>query len=153
MKSPLFLPWFITSFVIVMLILSITFAHFYTFQNLLAEETRLFWRTIFYVLSIVMLPLTNLLRHIFLRLNQTMPLLANANLEHVIKIRYMLTITISMSMMLIIGCFGATIFYFGDGFRSLHILTGIAALGVFLYRPKLEEYQQILDSFTENEDD
>ncbi len=153
MKSPLFLPWFITSFVIVMLILSITFAHFYTFQNLLTEEPRIFWRTIFYILSIIMLPLTNLLRHIFLRLNQTMPLLANANLERVIKIRYMLTITMSMSMMLIIGCLGATMFYFGDGFRSLHILTGIAALGVFLYRPKLNEYQQILDSLTENEND
>lgn len=153
MKSRLFLPWFITSFVFVMLILSVTFAYFYNFQNPLTEEPRIFWRTIFYILSIIMLPLTNLLRHIFLRLNQTIPLLANANLEHVIKIRYMLTITISMSMMLIIGCFGATIFYFGDGFRSLHILTGIAALGVFLHRPKLNEYQQILDSLTENEND
>lgn len=153
MKSPLFLPWFITSFVIATLSLSVAFAHFENLQNPLAEDARIFWRTIFYILAILMLPLTNLLRHIFLRLNQTMPLLANANLERVIKIRYLLTVSVSMLMMLVIGSFGAIIFYFGDGLRTLHILTGIAGLGVFLYRPKFDEYQQILDSFTENEND
>jgi MFS family permease len=153
LKSPIFLPWFITSFVIAMLIFSIAFAHFHTWQNPLAEDVRLFWRTVFYILAILMLPLTNLLRHIFLRLNQTMPLLENTNLERVVKIRYTLTVTISMLMMLVIGSFGATIFYLGDGFRTLHILTGIAGLGVFLYRPKLDEHQQILDSLTESEND
>lgn len=136
-----------------MLSLNVVFAHFYTWQNPLTEDARLFWRTVFYVLAILILPLTNLFRHIFLRLNQTMPLLANANLEGVVKIRYTLTVTISMLMMLVIGSFGATIFYLGDGFRTLHILTGIAGLGVFLYRPKPDEYQQILNSLTENKND
>lgn len=153
MKSPLFLPWFITSFVIGMLSLSIAFAHFENWQNPLAEDTRIFWRTAFYLLAILMLPLTNLLRHIFLHLSQTMPLLVNAHLESVAKTRYTLTVSVSMLMMLIIGSFGTVIFYMGDGFRTLHILTGIAALGVFLYRPKRDEYQQILDSFTENENE
>ncbi|MDD5228487.1 MAG: hypothetical protein PHD53_06765 [Methylococcales bacterium] len=153
MKSPIFLPWFITSFVVAMLSLSIAFAHFYHWQNLLAEDARLFWRTLFYILSILILPLTNLLRHVFIRLNQTMPLLKNANLERVVKMRYTLTVGVSMLMMLVIGCFGATIFYVGDGFRTLYILTWIAGLGVFLYRPKFNEYQQILDSFREIEND
>ncbi len=153
MKSPIFLPWFITSFVIAMLIFSVAFAHSESWQNPLAEDTRLFGRTVFYILAILMLPLTNLLRHIFLRLNETMPLLKNASLKRVVKIRYTLTVTVSMLMMLVIGSFGATIFYLGDGFRTLHILTGIAGLGVFLYRPKLDEYQQILDSLTKNEND
>lgn len=136
-----------------MLIFSIAFAHFESWQNPLAEDARLFWRTVFYILAILMLPLTNLLRHIFLRLNQTMPLLENANLKRVVKIRYTLTLTVSMLMMLVIGSFGAMIFYLGDGFRTLHILTGIAGLGVFLYRPKLDEYEQIFDSLTENKND
>ena len=153
MKSPIFLPWFITSFVIAMLIFSVAFAHFESWQNPLAEDTRLFGRSVFYILAILMLPLTNLLRHIFLRLNETMPLLKNASLKRVVKIRYTLTVTVSMLMMLVIGSFGATIFYLGDGFRTLHILTGIAGLGAFLYRPKLDEYQQILDSLTKNEND
>jgi MFS family permease len=153
LKFPLFLPWFITSFVIAMLCLSVAFAHFENWQNPLDKDAQIFWRTVFYILAILILPLTNLLRHIFLRLNQTMPLLLNANLEHVIKTRYTLTVSVSMLMMLIIGSLGAVIFYVGDGFRALHILTGIAALGVFLYRPKRDEYQQILDSFTENENE
>jgi O-antigen/teichoic acid export membrane protein len=136
-----------------MLSLSITFAHFYNWQNPLAEDERLFWRTIFYILSILLLPLTNLLRHIFQRLNQTMPLLANANVERVIKTRYTLTVSVSMLSMLLIGGFGATIFYLGDGFRALHILTGVAGLGVFLYRPKFDEYQQIQLSLMENKND
>jgi MFS family permease len=153
LKSPLFLPWFIISFVIAMLSLSVAFAHFENWQNPLAEDARILWRTIFYILAILLLPLTSLLRHIFLRLNQTMPLLANTHLERVVKTRYTLTVSISMLLMLVIGSFGAMIFYFGDGFRALHILTGIAGLGVFLYRPKLDEYQQILDSLTESEND
>lgn len=153
LKYPLFLPWFITGFVAVILSLSVIFAHFYYWQNPLTEDVQLFWRTGFYIFAISLLPLTNLLRHIFLRLNQTMPLLKNTNLACVIKTRYTLTISVSMLLMLLIGSFGATIFYLGDSFRTLHILTGIAGLGVFLYRPKLDEYQQILESLTENEHD
>lgn len=153
MKSPIFLPWFITSVVILLLCFSIFAAHFYHFQNPLSEHERIIWRTVFYILAIVFLPLTNLLRHIFLRLNQTMPLLENADLEKTLKIRYTLTVCVSMLLILLIGGFGATVFYFGDGFNSLHILTIVAGLGVFLYRPKRSEYQQIQDALTENDND
>lgn len=153
MKSSLFLPWFITSTVIALLSLSIFFAHFYHFQNPLSEHERIIWRTVFYILVILLLPLTNLLRHIFLRLNQTMPLLENANLKKTIKTRYTLTVSVSMLLILVIGSLGSVIFYFGDGFNSLHIFNIVAGLGIFLYRPKLHEYQQIQDALTENEND
>jgi len=153
LKSPIFLPWLMTGIVVLLLLFSMTYAHFYSVQNPLSEHERIVWRTIFYILTLLMLPLTNLLRHIFLRLNQTMPLLKNANLEKTLKTRYTLTVSVSMLLVLTIGSFGATIFYFGDGFNTLHILTGVAGLGVFLYRPKLDEYQQIHNALMENEND
>lgn len=153
MKSPIFLPWFITSVIIALLGFSIFAAHFYHFQNSLSEHERIVWRTVFYILAILLLPLTNLLRHIFLRLNQTMPLLENANLEKTIKTRYTLTVSVSMLLILVIGSLGSVIFYFGDGFNSLHIFNLVAGLGIFLYRPKLREYQQIQDALTEHDDD
>ncbi len=157
-SNPLRLPWLISSFVVMLFSISVALAHFYgaEWQQPLAEEARIFWRTIFYVLALLTLPITNLLRHIFLHLNQTMPPLEMTNLERVVQTRYALTVSVSMLAMLFIGCLGATIFYLGDGFNTLHILTSVAALGVFLYRPKLNEYQQIQDALTlliENEND
>lgn len=150
MKSPIFLPWLITGTVVALISIGVAFAHYSgtQWQQPIIEESRIFWRTLFYILAIVILPLTNLLRHVFLRLNQTMPLLLAANLKHVVQARYALTIGVSMLAMLTIGCLGIWMFYLGDGFNTLHILTGVAGLGVFLYRPKLHEYQQISDSLT-----
>ncbi len=85
-----------------------------------------------------------------------MPLLIGANLEKSVQIRYALTVAVSQSMMILIGSFGDMIFYFGDVLNSFHILTGLAALGAFLYRPKKLEYQQIIEALTEiqeNEND
>jgi len=153
LKSPIFLPCFITCFVIFLLASSIFAAHFYHFQNPLTEHERIVWRTVFYILTILLLPLTNLLRHIFLRLNQTMPLLENANLEKTLKTRYTLTVSVSMSLILLIGSFGSVMFYLGDGFNTLHIFNIVAGLGIFLYRPKISEYMQIQEALTEHEND
>lgn len=153
MKSPILLPYLITSLVIFLLSSSIVIAHLYPFQNSLTEHERIVWRTIFYILAILLLPLTNLLRHISLRLNQTMPLLENANLEKTLKTRYTLTVSISMFFILLIGSLGSVMFYLGDGFNTLHIFNIVAGLGIFLYCPKLSEYTQIQDALTENEHD
>lgn len=150
LKSPVFLPWLITSIIIVLLSVSVTLAHLYgtQWQQPLAEDARIFWRTVCYILIILVLPVTNLLRHIFLRLNQTMPLLSHSNLERVIQTRYTLTVSVSMLSMLFIGSLGVLMFYLGDGFNTLHILMSVAGLGIFLYRPKLHEYHQISDALT-----
>lgn len=149
--NPLLFSWLITAFVLTLLSASFIFVNFYgaSFQQPLIESDRLFWRTIFYALAILILPLTNLLRYIFLRLNQTMPLLEQKNFEKIAQRRYTLTVAVSQSMMLLIGSFGEIIFYFGDTINSFHILTGLAMLGGFLYRPKNSEYQQIIDVFTD----
>jgi hypothetical protein len=35
--------------------------------------------------------------------------------------------------------------------NTLYILTSVAGLGVFLYRPKITEYQNIIDALTQLE--
>jgi hypothetical protein len=100
----------------------------------------------FYILAILILPLTNLLRHIFLRLNQTMPLLDKNNVEKIAQKRYALTVLVSQSVMILIGFLGLFIFYLGDVINTFRILIGVAIMGAFLYRPKNAEYQQILNN-------
>jgi hypothetical protein len=82
-----------------------------------------------------------------------MPLLDNADLEKTIKTRYILTVSVSMLLILIISSFGSVMFYLGDGFNTLHIFNMVAGLGIFLYRPKLNEYQQIQNALMEDEND
>jgi MFS family permease len=146
--NPLISHWFITGFVLFLLSSSFVFVHFYgvQWQHPVEESERIFWRTMFYILAILILPLTNLLRHIFLRLNQTMPLLDKNNLEKIAQKRYALTVLVSQSVMILIGFLGLFIFYLGDVINTFRILIGVAIMGAFLYRPKNAEYQQILNN-------
>jgi hypothetical protein len=106
-------------------------------------------RTIFYVITILTFPLTNLIRHIQLRLNQTMPIsYSRQEAASVAKIRYLVTIIVSMSLIEVIGTFGLIMFVLGDGFNNLYIFTGLSALGLFLYRPKTDEYSEIIDAIS-----
>jgi hypothetical protein len=82
--------------------------------------------------------MTNLLRHIQLRLNQTMPGAKSA------KSRYLLTVIVSMSLVESIGVFGLVMFLLGDSFNTLYIFIGMSALGMYLYRPKWVEYESIV---------
>jgi len=107
-------------------------------QQALPENQRVIIRTVLYVIAIVTFPMTNLIRHIQLRLNQTMPGNKPA------KSRYLLTIIVSMSLVESVGVFGLVMFMLGDDFNTLYIFTGLSALGLFLYRPKLDEYEQIV---------
>lgn len=150
--------WFITGFVLFLLSSEFTFVHIYgvEWQQPLEESERIFWRTAFYIVVILLLPLTNLVRHIFLRLNQTMPLIEKNNIEKIAQKRYLLTVLVSQCVMIFIGFLGIMILYFGDSFNTFHILTGLAMMGALLYRPKNEEYRQIVGALTdtlENEDE
>jgi hypothetical protein len=108
--------------------------------NPLPETQRIWTRTLCYGIAILMFPLTNLIRHIQLRLNQTMPGTKPA------KNRYLLTVMVSMLLIQGIGMLGVVMFMLGDGFNTLYILIGMAALAVFLYRPKLNEYISIVEA-------
>jgi hypothetical protein len=108
--------------------------------NPLPETQRIWIRTLCYGIAILMFPLTNLIRHIQLRLNQTMPGPKPA------KNRYLLTVMVSMFLVQSIGVLGVVMFMLGDGFNTLYILVGMAALAAFLYRPKWDEYISVVEA-------
>ena len=149
LKADLFLPWLIQGVMlaslVVYVIVCITLGD--QIQQPLPETQRVLIRTILYVVAIVTFPMTNLLRYIQLRLNQTMPF-SNLDPEGEAKKRYLVTVIVSMSLIESVGILGFIMFILGDNFNTLYIFTGLSALGLFLYRPKLEEYARILEVLT-----
>ncbi len=138
------LPWLITGATISSLLLYVLLAHGMIGELqghvALAEDQRIVIRTVFYLLAIVGLPITNLIRHVQVRLNQTMPGPATASR------RYRVTVLVSMAQLEMIGLFGLVMFILGDDFNSLYIFNGVAALGIYLYRPKALEYSAIVSA-------
>ena len=150
-QHPLLFPWVITGIVFTLLCTSLIYIqntiHWQTLLH--SREELILWRTECYIGAILLLPITNLLRYIFLRLNQTMPpLKPTIDLSKLAKTRYTLTVFVSQSMMAFIGGLGVMMFILGDSVNTLYILTGVAILGVFLYRPKIDEYNAIVHTLT-----
>ena len=152
LKYDLILPWLIQGFMLAtlatFLIVCIAFGD--QIQEPLPETQRVLIRTILYVVAIVTFPMTNLIRHIQLRLNQTMPY-SNATPGMVAKKRYLVTIIVSLSLIESVGIFGFVMFILGDNFNTLYIFSGLSALGMFLYRPKVDEYARIVETLTAQE--
>ncbi|MDP3589114.1 MAG: hypothetical protein Q8R54_01060 [Methylobacter sp.] len=151
LESDLILPWVIVGMMLVMLAAYVILCHVLgeQLQQPLPEGQRVLVRTVFYAVAIVTFPLTNLIRHIQLRLNQTMPC---SDVTHgaavTAKNRYLATVIVSMALVEVVGVFGLVMFVFGDGFNTLYIFTGLSALGLFLYRPKVDEYSEIIDAIS-----
>jgi len=149
LKSDLIMPWLIQGVMLAMLaayiIVCITFGD--QIQQPLPEAERVLTRTILYVVAIVTFPMTNLIRHIQLRLNQTMPYSHSApGIEA--KKRYLVTVIVSMSLIESVGIFGFVMFILGDNFNTLYIFSGLSVLGIFLYRPKVDEYTRIIEALS-----
>jgi len=108
----------------------------------LDESQRILIRSILYAVTIILFPLIKLLRHILLRLNQTMP--GNKPARQ----RYFLTVAITLSLIETVGAFGLLMFILGDGFNTLYIFSALAALGIFLNKPKLNEYLAIREALS-----
>lgn len=106
----------------------------------LEESQRILIRTIFYVIAIALFPLTNLLRFILLRLNQTMPG------ERTAGQRYLVTIIVTQGMIEVVSLFGLIMFLLGDDFNTLYIFTLLGVVGIYLHKPKPEELQSIIDA-------
>ena len=106
----------------------------------LQEPQRILIRTVFYVIAIVLFPLTNLLRYILLRLNQTMPGVRTA------EQRYLITILVTQGAIEIVSLFGLIMFMLGDDFNTLYIFTLLGVVGIYLHKPKREELQSIIDA-------
>jgi hypothetical protein len=142
LKADLILPWIIVIMMLVTLAAAIIACHIAggQLQQHLPHDQRELIRTILYAVAIVTFPLTNLIRHIQLRLNQTMPG------DKPAKNRYLLTVTVSAALIESVGIFGFVMFILGDDFNTLYIFTGLSALGLFLYRPKPDEYYDIVEA-------
>jgi hypothetical protein len=109
-------------------------------------ERLITYRTWFYALAIIIFPLTNLIRYIQIRLSQTMPGNKPA------KRRYLTAVIVSMALVENIGGLGIILFLLGDGYNTLYIFTGLAALGFVLYRPKSSEYLSIVEALERRDD-
>ncbi|MBK8816631.1 MAG: hypothetical protein IPN42_14525 [Methylococcaceae bacterium] len=146
-KNDLLPHWFIAGLMLVSLLVywGICYRFGHELQEPLPEDRRVLIRTVFYAIAIATFPLTNLIRHIQLRLNQTMPGNKPA------KARYLLTVMVSMLLVESVGVLGFVMFMLGDDFNSLYIFLGLSALGVYLYRPKVHEYGRILEAILEQE--
>ncbi len=149
LKSDLILPWVIAGIMMVTVVTLVSVCIIFggQIQQPLPEAQRVLIRTILYVLAIVTFPMTNLIRHIQLRLNQTMPYSHEAPIG-VAKKRYLVTVIVSLSLIESVGIFGFVMFILGDNFNSLYIFSGLSALGLFLYRPKVNEYVSIVEALT-----
>ena len=149
LKSDLTMPWVIVGIIMSTLVafVSVCIILGDQIQQPLPEAQRVLIRTILYVVAIVTFPMTNLLRHIQLRLNQTMPYSQEVPIN-VAKKRYLVTVIVSLSLIESVGIFGFVMFILGDNFNSLFIFTGLSVLGLFLYRPKVNEYASIIEALT-----
>ncbi len=110
-------------------------------QTPMLAESREILRSIFYLIAIITFPLTNLTRHIQLRLNQTV------TRDTPLNERYLVTVMVSQIMIASIGLLGFIIFILGDDFNSLYIFSFLAFLGFFLHRPKEDEYQNLKNNY------
>jgi Na+/phosphate symporter len=143
LKPDLTLHWVYTGMMVCMLIAFNIICYLFINTDIqinLAEEQRIVIRTVFYVITIILFPLVNLLRHIMLRLNQTMPG------DNPAKYRYLVTIIITMAVIEFIGIMGLVMYILGDGVNSLYIFSVLGALGIFLHRPRIKEYRQIVEA-------
>ena len=108
----------------------------------LEESQRILFRSILYGITIILFPLVKLLRHILLRLNQTMPG------DKPARQRYFFTVSITLVLIETVGSFGFLMFILGDGFNTLYIFSILAGLGIFLHMPKLPEYLAICQALS-----
>lgn len=141
-KANFTLAWLIIGLFVIMQLIYIVLCHNMAteLQQAMPQEQRIVIRSVFYVIAIITFPLTRLIRHISIRLNQTMP--GNKSAHQ----RYLLSVIISQAMMESIGTLGFVMFILGDDFNTLYLFTGLALLGFFLYRPQQHEYESIVNA-------
>jgi Na+/phosphate symporter len=142
LKSELTMHWAMAGIMLSILIIYNIICHIMgaEMQINLAEEDRIFIRTIFYVVAIALFPFSTLLRHILLRLNHTMPG------DNPAKNRYLMTTIVTLISIEIVGIFGFVMFFLGDGYNTLYIFTALGTLGIFLHRPREQEYRKIIEA-------
>lgn len=144
LQSDLLMAGVIRALALMSLIAVVVICHTYgnKIQLGMDEQQRILIRTLLYIVAITTFPIMKFMRHVLLRLNQT------AKGNKTAKSRYLVTIFVSMTVAVSIGIYGFAMFVLGDSFNTLYIFTLLSALAMYLYRPKIEEYQAIIESIT-----
>ncbi len=147
-KRNLNLHWVVVIIMIMTVAVSVFVCHYSgeQIQIGLEESQRILVRTIFYVIAIVLFPLTSLIRYILLRLNHTMPG------DNPARNRYLVTIVVTQTMIETVAILGLVMFVLGDNYNTLYIFSGMAVLGIFLHRPKMDEYLEIVNKLMTTSD-
>lgn len=142
LQSELLLAGVIRAVALIILVSLVVICQVYsdTIQIGMDEQQRIVIRTVLYVVAIITFPLMKFMRHVLLHLN----LKAEGGSSP--KSRYLLTIIISMAIAESIGVYGFVMYVLGDSYNTLYIFISLSALAMFLYRPKVEEYQQLVES-------
>ena len=140
--------WLVCAVMLILLLIYNVVCHVWAddIRISLDESQRVLIRSVFYVIAIVLFPLTNLMRHILLRLNQTMP--GEKSAER----RYLLTVIVTQTMIETVSLFGLVMFILGDDFNTLYIFTLLGVLGIYLHKPKQAELQSIVWALSEKND-
>ena len=141
--SPKLWPhWLICLAMLLLIVVYNLVCHLYpeAIRSQIDEAQRVTIRSVLYGLAILCFPLTNLLRHIFLRLNQTMP--GDTSPAR----RYFVTILIAQTMLASATLFGPLMFVLGDDYNTLYIYSVLGTLGIVLHRPKAAEYWSIVEA-------
>lgn len=148
MNNKLITHWFVCAAMILLLLSVNMICHVWgaEIRVKVDESQRLLLRTLLYVIAIALFPLTNLVRHILLRLNQTMP--GSKTAEQ----RYLTTVLVTQAMIEPVSVFGVLMFILGDDFNTLYIFSLMGLLGIFLHQPKLDELQDIAHALSSQKD-
>jgi len=144
LQADLLMAGIIRAVALMSLIALVVICHLYgdKIQIGMDEQSRIFIRTVLYVVAITTFPVMKFIRHVLVRLNQT------AKGNRTPKSRYAVTIIISMAIAESIGIYGFAMYVLGDGYNTLYIFTILSALAMYLYKPKVEEYQAIVKSIS-----
>jgi len=138
-QADLLVPGVIRGLSLLLLGVLITVCHVYgeSIQLNWLEEDRVWIRSILYIVAMLTLLVMKFVRHVSLQLN------FKASNKSA-KSRYLKTIIVSMLMAEGIGLYGFVMYLLGDSFNTLYIFSVLSALAMFLYRPKVKEYREIL---------
>lgn len=136
------LVWLVFAFILLGYI--VFFQVFALNYNLAWDESeRVLVRTCLYLLAIVLFPFTNVLRHVLLRLDCTMP--GDKPAER----RYLSTVCYCLLLIESVASFGVVMKILGDEYNTFYIFLVLGALGLFLYRPKSHELALIEQALAE----
>ncbi|BCG65060.1 MAG: hypothetical protein methR_P2873 [Methyloprofundus sp.] len=142
LQADLLLAGIIRAIGLMSLLAMVAVCHIYAQQIQLGfdEQDRIWIRSVLYVVAITTFPVMKFVRHVLLRLNQTM----SGDLSP--KFRYLITIVVSMLVAESIGLYGFIMYILGDSFNTLYIFIVLSALAMFLYRPQIDEYRLVVES-------